>query len=63
MNSKLLYYVLKGTRLWQFDLQKRKKERKKPLPLTQCEVLDNCMQHSLMANLMANAYEALTCAR
>lgn len=40
----------------QFGLQTNKK---KPV-LAQCEVLDNCMQHSLMANLMANAYEALS---
>lgn len=32
-----------------------KRKKKICLPLMQCEVLDNCMQRSLMANLMADA--------
>lgn len=32
-------------------------------PLTPCEVWDNYAQASLMANLMAKSYEALTRAR
>lgn len=31
------------------------KKKKIPLPLMQCVILDNCMQHSLMASLMADA--------
>lgn len=42
-----------------FGLQTNKQ---KPV-LAQCVVLDNYIQHSLMANLMANAYEALSCDR
>lgn len=45
--------------MWHFGSE----EKTSAFPLTQCEVWDNCMQHLLMANLMANAYEALTCAR
>ena len=33
----------------------KKKKKKIPPPLMQCEVLDNCVQRSLMANLMAGA--------
>lgn len=36
------------------------KKKKIPLPLMQCVILDNCMQHSLMASLMADAQGALT---
>lgn len=60
MNSKLLYYILKGTRMWHFCLIKKQRTKpRKPLPLTQCEVLDNCMQHLLMADLMAKAVKPL----
>lgn len=33
--------------------------KQKPV-LAHCKALGNCMQHSLMANLMANAYEVLS---
>ena len=35
--------------------KKKKKKKKIPPPLMQCEGLDNCVQCSLMANLMAGA--------
>ena len=35
--------------------KKKKKKKKIPPPLMQREVLDNCVQRSLMANLMAGA--------
>jgi len=45
--------------MWHFGAE----EKMSAFPLTQCEVWDNYVKPSLMANLMAKSYEALTCAR